>query len=264
MMVQIYRAVRLFLHILLGIVLLVLTGSLLNNGTALVKTCKRWWLARATRLLGIRVELVGNIPQAAADQGILFVSNHVSWIDIPLIGGLSRLNFLSKAEVRNWPLIGRLAQGTGTLFIQRGSGDAERVAVSIADYLRQGRSVLFFPEGTTSDGCEVRKFHNKLFRSAEHTAVQVCPIAIHYHVETDERNPVPFIGDDEFTGHLWNLLRYRNIVASVEFLPVRPVDCANLEACVRTIQGEVSQSVLRHQARWQVTPASDTPISSIS
>lgn len=254
MIKQFYRAIRLLLHILLGVIMLVLTGSLWNNGTQLVKSCKRWWLHRATRLLGIKVEISGKVPQSPDGRGILFVSNHVSWIDIPLIGGISKLNFLSKAEVRNWPLIGRLATGTGTLFIQRGSGDADQVAVSIADYVQQGRSVLFFPEGTTSDGTAVRKFHKKLFNSAKHTEIQVCPIAIHYHVENSSTNPVPFVDDDEFTGHLWKLLAHRNIVASVEFLPLRPVESDNLESFVRGVQKEVALSVSRHQARWQPLP----------
>jgi 1-acyl-sn-glycerol-3-phosphate acyltransferase len=255
MIKQSYRAIRLLLHILLGVVMLVLTGSLWNNSTTLVKTCKRWWLQRATRLLGITVELSGQVPTPKDGKGILFVSNHVSWIDIPLIGGLSKLNFLSKAEVRNWPLIGRLATGTGTLFIQRGSGDTDQVAMSIADYLQEGRSVLFFPEGTTSDGTAVRKFHKKLFQSARHTEIEVCPIAIHYHVHNSSTNPVPFIGDDEFTGHLWNLLSHRNIIASVEFLPLRPVDSDNLEEFVRTLQKEVANSVSQHHARWQTSAA---------
>lgn len=240
---QSYSAARLFLHILAGILLLVLTGSLWNNRTRLVKATKQWWLARTTRLLGIRVEIEGTVPTPENGRGVLFISNHVSWIDIPLIGGLSQLNFLSKAEVRNWPLIGKLAAGTGTLFIQRGSGDANRVAGSIADYLNEGRSVLFFPEGTTSRGNTVRKFHGKLFKAALHTQITVCPVAIHYRVAGLDHNPVAFVDDDEFTEHLWNVLKYRNIVASVEFLPTRTAPTENLETFVRTLQMEVANSV---------------------
>ena len=264
MIKQSWSAARLFLHILAGILLLVLTGSLWNNKTRLVKRTKQWWLARTTQLLGIEVQVKGQVPQPAPEKGILYVSNHVSWIDIPLIGGLSQLNFLSKAEVRGWPLIGKLAEGTGTLFIQRGSGDAERVSKSIADYLDEGRSVLFFPEGTTSDGSQVRRFFPKLFKAARHTQIDLCPLAIHYYLDSEKRNPVPFIDDDEFTSHLWNLLRHQKIKATVEFLPVRPVDIAELDSFVKGLQKEVALAVSNHHAQYRpntsiLSPGASTP-----
>lgn len=261
---QSYAATRIFLHILAGIVLLVLTGSLWNNKTQVVKATKQWWLRRIIHLLGIEIQTHGTPPRPTNGRGILFVSNHVSWVDIPLIGGLSQLNFLSKAEVRNWPLIGKLAEGTGTLFIQRGSGDAERMTNSIAEYLNEGRSVLFFPEGTTSNGRNVRKFHGKLFKTALHTDVSLCPIAIHYHVANTDHNPVAFIGDDEFTTHLWSMLKHRNIIATVEFLPVRKAKTENLEEFVRSVQREVSHSVSTLNASYGVNtnirwPDASTP-----
>ncbi len=259
MIKQSWSAARLFLHIMAGIVLLVITGSLWNNKTRLVKRCKQWWLARATRLLGIEVRVEGDVPLPRQSKGVLLVSNHVSWIDIPLIGGLSQLNFLSKAEVRGWPLIGKLAEGTGTLFIQRGSGDADRVSKSIADYIDDGRSVLFFPEGTTSDGLQVRRFHKKLFQAAHHTDINLCPVAIHYYLDSTDRNPVPFIGDDEFTSHLWNLLRHRKITATVEFLPQRTIDSDDLEQFVKSVQQEIAGSVAQHHDQYRVNTSTQSP-----
>ena len=259
MIKQSWSAARLFLHIMAGILLLVLTGSLWNNKTKLVKRTKQWWLQRTTQLLGIEVKVKGEVPLPNQDKGILYVSNHVSWIDIPLIGGLSQLNFLSKAEVRGWPFIGKLAEGTGTLFIQRGSGDAERVSKSIAEYLDEGRSVLFFPEGTTSNGNQVRRFHPKLFKAAHHTAITLCPLAIHYYLASEDKNPVPFIDDDEFTSHLWNLLSHRKIIATVEFLPVRPVDVAELDSFVKGLQKEVAAAVDNHHAQYRPSTSIQSP-----
>lgn len=248
---QYYSATRLFLHIILGVVLLVLTGAIWNNKTALVKTTKCWWLGKTIRLLGINVKVYGDIPgveKPAVDgqkKGILYVSNHISWIDIPLIGSLTKLNFLSKAEVRDWPLIGKLAEGTGTLFIQRGSGDTASVAKSIADYLDDGRSVLFFPEGTTSDGSCVRRFHSKLFKASQHTEITLSPVAIHYSVANCDYNPIAFIDDHEFSTHLWHLLKYREITAHVMFLQPRTVPAEDVEAFVRDVQKDISCSVKR-------------------
>ncbi len=243
---QSIAAARLFPHVLAGIVLLVLTGALWNNKSSLVKRTKQWWLGGIVQLLGIDVEVHGEVPQPEPGRGLLYVSNHISWVDIPLIGGLTQLNFLSKAEVRGWPLIGKLAEGTGTLFIQRGSGDAGRVAKAIADYLDEGRSVLFFPEGTTSDGSSVGRFHKRLFQAGQHTAVQMCPIAIHYCVPASGDNPVAFIDDDEFTHHLWRVLRHRKIQARVQFLPLRSLEPTALEHFVAQVQGEVAASVADH------------------
>ncbi|MCG8314073.1 MAG: 1-acyl-sn-glycerol-3-phosphate acyltransferase [Pseudomonadales bacterium] len=231
-----FKLVFVVTHILLGLLLLVLTGALWNPHSQRVKTTKRWWLSRIVRILGIEVEVYGERPVKAENQGIMFVSNHVSWIDIPLIGGIQETCFLSKAEVRDWPLIGKLAEGTGTLFIQRGSGDAKRVTGQIAERVNEGHSVLFFPEGTTTDGSSVKTFHRKLFKAGEQTAAQICPVVISYEVEGEAINPVAFIDDDEFTEHLWHLLSFPHIKARLEFLPMRRVNQENLSEEVRALE----------------------------
>ncbi|HVL02307.1 MAG TPA: lysophospholipid acyltransferase family protein [Dongiaceae bacterium] len=253
MVIRTFKAVRLFNHILLGLVLLVLTGAVWNNRTRLLKATKQWWLGRTTRLLGMEIELIGEFPTPPGDVGFLLVSNHVSWTDIPVIGSLSRINFLSKAEVKNWPLVGRLANTTGTLFIQRGAGNTDGVSRQIADSIAQGRSVLFFPEGTTSDGRSVGRFHRKLFRTCEHVHTQVLPLAIHYEVDGLDQetldaqyagsNPVAFIGDDEFTQHIWRLLSFSKVKGKVAVLPPRTLDMSCLEQEVNAIRREIQTQV---------------------
>lgn len=241
-MVRSFKAARLFGHILLGLVLLVLTGGLWDNGNRLLKATKRWWLFRITRLLGMEIEVLGTLPEKST-TGTLFISNHVSWADIPVIGGLAQINFLSKAEVKKWPLVGHLANGTGTLFIQRGAGDTGRVSRQIADYLRDGRSVLFFPEGTSSEGRSLLRFHRKLFHTCEHVETNVCPVVIHYSVEGLDHNPVAFVGDDEFTRHIWNLLSYPRIKVTVAVLQARPLTADSLEQQVSSIRQEMAQQL---------------------
>lgn len=256
-MVKTIKAVRLFGHIILGLVLLVLTGGLWDNSNRALKATKRWWLFRITRLLGMEIEVIGSLPPKSA-TGTLFVSNHVSWTDIPVIGGLTQLNFLSKAEVKKWPLVGRLAHGSGTLFIQRGSGDASKVARDISDYLQQGRSVLFFPEGTTSNGRTVSRFHRKLFKTCEYAETLVCPLVIHYRVAGADNNPVAFIGDDELTRHIWNLLSYPRIKVTVTLLAPRVLTTQNMDVQVTSIRNEMihhlewlhAQSGINTSARW--------------
>ena len=111
----------------------------------------RWFLARLGGALPFRVRVEGELPT----QPMLWVANHVSWTDIPLLGALQPLSFLSKAEVRAWPVAGWLAHKAGTLFIRRGSGDSSQVGQQLTRHLQQGRNLLIFPEGTTTDGLEM-------------------------------------------------------------------------------------------------------------
>jgi 1-acyl-sn-glycerol-3-phosphate acyltransferase len=97
---------------------------------------------------------------------MLWVSNHVSWTDIPLLGALQPLSFLSKAEVRDWPVAGWLAHKGGTQFIRRGAGDSSQVGQQLTRHLQQGHHLLIFPEGTTTDGLALRTFHGRLLSSA--------------------------------------------------------------------------------------------------
>jgi 1-acyl-sn-glycerol-3-phosphate acyltransferase len=106
----------------------------------------------------------------------------------------------------------------GTLFIHRGSGDTEHVMQVMHERLSHNLSVLFFPEGTTTDGSKVRRFHKKLFKVCHDTDVLVCPLLIHYTVDEGE-NTVPFVGDVPFGSHFWQVLGLKKIRATIEVLP---------------------------------------------
>ncbi len=213
---RLWRSSLMVGHISSGLVLLVATGAVWRPYNPAVRKTMQWWLGRVTRILNIEVQLQGQIPHEK-EGAVLLVSNHVSWVDIPLIGSVTPVSFLSKAEVAKWPLIGTLASKVGTLYIQRGAGNTDAVSRTIADTLRRNRSVLFFPEGTTTDGTSVKRFHSKLFKVCHHHPVKVLPVVVRYWSEEDD-NPVPFIGDDEFTQHLWNMMGHKKLYASVDVL----------------------------------------------
>lgn len=125
---------------------------------------------------GVRVVQVEPVPQRHG----LWVSNHVSWLDIPVVGSVAPVFFLSKAEIGEWFIFGKLAKAGGTLFIKRGSGDAGSVIDQIADFLRSGASVVFFPEATTTDGKQIKKIYGKLLQSAVATNLPICPVLVAY------------------------------------------------------------------------------------
>jgi len=174
----------------------------------------RTFLAHLGRALPFRLRLEGTPPR----RPMLWVSNHISWADIPLIGGLAPLSFLSKSDVRRWPLAGWLAQQAGTLFIRRGAGDSGTLSQSMAQRLRQGLPVLIFPEGTSSDGAGVRHFHGRLLGAAIEAQRPLQPLAISYW-RGGERDPLaPFVGDDELLAHLRRLFAGDIAEVRIQFL----------------------------------------------
>ncbi len=131
---------------------------------------------KMTLSFGVQVKQVEPVPQ----QHGLWVSNHISWLDIPVLGSVAPVFFLSKAEIGEWPIFGKLAKAGGTLFIKRGSGDVGEVAQQIAGFLQKGSSVIFFPEATTTDGKKIKKIHGKLLQASIDTGLPICPVVIAY------------------------------------------------------------------------------------
>lgn len=253
MLRRLWRTSLIISHISSGLVLLVATGAVWNPHTTLVKKTKQWWLGRIPRILGMDVHVSGNVPNET-DGPLLLVSNHVSWVDIPLIGGVTPTCFLAKSEVAQWPLIGTMASKAGTLFIRRGSGDTANVSMAMADTLKRKRSVLFFPEGTTTNGTYIKRFHSKLFKVCHHHQVSVQPIVIRYWTLSGD-NPVPFIDDQEFTQHLWNMMGHGRLYASIDFLPRIQMDPEYLQQQVSSLEGAMRLALLRHDTATLSAPA---------
>lgn len=205
----------------------------------------RWFLARLAAALPFRTELHGRLP----DRPMLWVSNHVSWTDIPLLGRLAPLSFLSKAEVRSWPLAGWLAHRAGTLFIRRGAGDSGLVRNQLLRHLQRQRSLLIFPEGTTTDGRSLRSFHSRLLASAVEAPVPVQPVAIRY-LRDGEIDPIaPFVGDDDLVSHLLRLLRSDCSTVEIHLLPVLESEGLSRTELSRKAQAAISARLFGPGAR---------------
>lgn len=175
----------------------------------------RWWMRSLLGILGVRLEITGTTAPAP----VLIVSNHVSWLDIPCLLATLDTRFVAKIEVAYWPVIGWLAAGVGTLFLVRGSG-ATRVADSMTFALLAGERMAIFPEGTSTDGRSTRPFHARLYQAAIRATTPVQAVAIRYPRAPDGINPlVPFVGNDNFLGHLWRLLGETEILVQLHFCP---------------------------------------------
>ena len=176
------------------------------------------WSARLLEILGVEVKIHGKIPE---DTGLV-VANHVSWLDIPVLNSLTGAAFLSKNSIRYWPVIGWFAVASGTLFIRRGNHEARRISDAIATRLREGRRMAIFPEGTTSDGREVRRFFPRLFGAAIDAGAPVIPVALCYVADGKRDSLVPYTRGRSFLRILFGILARKRSEVHVCFSGVIP------------------------------------------
>ena len=175
------------------------------------------WALQFLALWGIHLRVLG---QPVASGPALMVANHISWLDILVIHAARHCRFVSKSDIREWPLVGMLATGAGTLYIERTSRkDALRMVKDMADAMRNGDVVAVFPEGTTSDGRELLPFHANLIQAAIQAEAPVQPMSLQF---VDARTGVPsfapcYIGDDTLIGSMWRTLTAPPIIAVVHF-----------------------------------------------
>ena len=239
-----------FLRVLLRVV-----QGLWINATRLPKVdvatrdaiVKRW----ATALLcdiGIELRVTG-VPQAGA---VLFVANHVSWLDIPVLHASEpRTRFVSKSAVAHWPMVGTLARAGGTLFIERErKRDAMRVVHEVAGALRQGDAVAVFPEGTTSPGDRILPFHANLLQAAIATASVVQPIVLRYGQPGQPfGRAAQYVDDITLVGSLLKIICARGLVAHVDFLPVEPAGETERRTLAATLRARMERGLADSAAR---------------
>lgn len=192
-----------------------------------------------TRSLGIRVKVHG---RPARDGGILFVSNHVSWADIPVLGSLVRAAFVAKADVEQIKVVGWLADLSRTLYVERdrrqSSGDQRN---AIHQRLSARENVILFPEATTGDGVAVLPFKSALFAAVgDDPAVVIQPVTIAYTrlnglpITRENLPDITWIGDTDLVPHAIEFTALGRVRAEVVFhAPVRAADFADRKALAR-------------------------------
>ena len=218
------RALRLVGHLGTGatISLYLVARTALGLRTPCLPAVVSWWHRRLCRTLDLRIVVDGDLT-----PGALLVANHVSWLDIPVLGAQAELAFLAKSEVRAWPLIGWMAAVAGTLFIDRGGNQAAELSARIGERLAAGVPVVIFPEGTTTDGRALARFHPRLLAAGQQAGVRVQPVALRYGAEPLPDPIAPFVGNDDLLSHLARLLAHPGLMVRVSFLP--PVDAVGLD-----------------------------------
>lgn len=202
-----FWAVRLFFHCL----------RLRKGGRFAAENRQEWMRSNAQRLaqiLRLRIRFTGRVPEWG-----LIASNHLSYLDIVVIAAVAPGIFVSKSEVRHWPVIGILSCWSGTLYLRRTHRtDLARVGREVAALLEDKERVVIFPEGTSTDGKRVLSFHSSLFWPAETTRSPVTPCFLKYREPGNKPgHRVCFHGRALFLPHFLNLLALECIEAELVF-----------------------------------------------
>ena len=161
------RVIRRFALILLWTLLCIpaQTCCVLLPGRPKVAFARIYW-AGFSLLLGLRVRVIGRLARNER-RPVLFVSNHSSWVDIPVLGGVLDACFVAKADVARWPVVSTIARLGRTVFVTRQRGAIARESDEMRHRLAQGDNLVLFPEGTSSDGSRVLPFRSAFFAIAE-------------------------------------------------------------------------------------------------
>jgi 1-acyl-sn-glycerol-3-phosphate acyltransferase len=210
------RAAALGIEIILSIVrfqLLRLSGPLTLERRAL-------WVQQTARRILRSLDIEYRVDGQPATRGLV-VCNHLSYIDILVLSAVMPCFFVAKIEIGGWPFFGKAARCGGTIFVDRSSlASAQSVAEQMTERLKLPIPVpvLLFPEGTSTDGSEVIRFHSRLIDPATSLGVPITTAAVRYAVGdgTPERE-LCWYGDETFVNHLWKVLGVGGFEADLRF-----------------------------------------------
>ena len=196
----------------------------------------RRWCRRLLDLMNVEARVHGEFD--ARRGNVLIVANHVSWLDIFVLNAEHPSRFVAKSELARWPVIGRLIRGQGTLFIERARrADTQRVNARAADALRSGDAIVVFPEGTTTDGTTVLKFHGSLLQPVVDAEGHVLPVAIRYHDGTGLLSLAPeYAGDTSFATSFWRVCGQRRLAVDLIAAPPLAAGAAHRRELARAAE----------------------------
>jgi lyso-ornithine lipid O-acyltransferase len=265
------RLVRVFLYVALTLPLMPLQAALVLVKSPLQRKLPRVYHGWVIRVMGFRVTVTG---EASRLRPTLFVANHVSFIDIEILGALIEGCFISKADVAKWPLFGWLAKLQRSVFVDRRVSSTQQQRSAIRDRLEEDENLILFPEGTTGDGNRALPFKSALFSVAEyvgqHGPLAVQPVSIAY--TRLDGMPIgrlyrPFFawyGDMEFLPHLWTMLGLGHAGVEVRFHPVVTLPQfgsrkALAEHCYRVVAEGVATAIAGRPQAWPTPLPASAP-----
>lgn len=215
-----YRLPALLLHLLFGLPLTLVCYSkplraIRPGGRALNEIMQCWWASTLCRIFGLRSRVSGGFIAGPC----LIAANHISWLDIQVLHGISPMGFVAKAEIEGVPLAGWVAAFGETVFHHRGSHDsASNVMGAMSQRLLEGRKVAIFPEGGILPGEGVKHFHARLFAAAIDSEKPVQPVMLRYSSMGRPYPDITFQPKESFPANFFRLLRQPACLAHVYVL----------------------------------------------
>ncbi len=222
-----FRICRIFLHTLLGIALAALVFPLSSKLFKL--RLIKWWCKSLLDMFNIHVKAYGHLPPSyTSASNIMFVANHISWIDIHALNSIIPTRFIAKSDIQSWPVFGYLAKKSNVLFISRESRkDAARVVHATNHSLLDGDTLCLFPEGTTTDGTEIKPFKSSIIQGAIHANSVIWPIAFRYTCKDGTINTaIAYAGETTLIESIQQVLQQKQAVVELHFLA--PIDTSEL------------------------------------
>ncbi|GGH59714.1 1-acyl-sn-glycerol-3-phosphate acyltransferase [Comamonas phosphati] len=210
-----WRALRVLAHVAKGAWIVAFRFPQLNDGKQYEHV--QAWAATLLVRAGVRLQVQGQPPVKGP---VLIASNHISWLDIPMMHAARHCRFISKSDVKGWPIIGTLATAAGTLYIQRSSRrDALRMVSSMQQAFERGEILAVFPEGTTGDGRELLAFHSNLLEAAVQCDAPVQPVGLRFFdgATGETSYAATYVGDETLLGSIWRVLGANDLVAVVHY-----------------------------------------------
>ncbi|HEX8612325.1 MAG TPA: lysophospholipid acyltransferase family protein [Telluria sp.] len=216
-----FRLCRVFFHLLTGLSACAFVFPWASH--ALRDRVTQGWSRRLVGICGVTVMPPAGVPALAH---AMVVANHVSWLDIFVINALYPCRFVAKSEIREWPVLGWLADKAGTVFLARGNRrDLRQIFKGLVLKLEQGERVAFFPEGTTAAQGSLLPFHANLFEAAVDAAVMVQPYAVSYVDAGGALHPsIEFTGEMTFAESMVAILSGPAVTARL--VCMAPIDAA--------------------------------------
>lgn len=186
----------------------------------------RLFWSRFAHTLGLDIRVVGELASKKSGRPVIFVSNHCSWIDIPVVGGVLPGSFIAKGDIAKWPVVGAIAHLGRTVFVSRQRGSTGRERDAMLEVLARGDNLILFPEGTSSDGSRVLPFRSSFFALAEKRGdTGPLPLIQPVSVVYDRLNGLPagrssrpvfaWYGDMDIASHFWQMTQHLDMRVTV-------------------------------------------------
>lgn len=215
-MTRCWRIASIIFHVITGLTLATLALPVCGRRIRLALI--QWWCKRLLHCFNMQLTTSGQLPHTDT-QHVLFVANHISWMDIHAINSILPVRFVAKLEIKDWPVFGYLIRKSGTIFINRTrQRDAARVVKVVTQALKLGDNLCVFPEGTTTEGFEVLPFKSSLIQAAIDAQAIVIPVAIRYPLADGSPNPAAaYAGDTTMAESMQALLNMQTPTMHLHF-----------------------------------------------